>query len=341
MCTAVIDKPNLEELDQLSHGLTSAGVDPLRSTMPLPYQNIFFPYGFPALLKSNDLKIIQTAEACWNSHGNRFRVPPIEMRFVRSENYGRRTPPVPTFRAQATILTMIADANNFGCCDLAASFGFAFVTGAAVANRDYLRYHFLESMAYSLLDTRYVAMIHAACVGRGGHGILLAGESGSGKSSLAYACARRGWTYISDDASAIVLHGGGRTVVGNPHRFRFRPHAKLLFPELQGRLKTRNGKPTLEVKTEHWSHLKTAYEYNIDNVVFLNRNKARDSSAQLTPISSEQSLEHLLQNPWPRELPIHADRLSALERMAATPCYELTYQEFDSAIDLLDSLVTF
>ena len=99
-------------------------------------------------------------------------------------------------------------------------------------------------MVYSLLDTQHLLKCHAACVAKNGHGVLFVGGSGAGKSSLAYACARRGWTYISDDGASLVRRRPGRQVLGNPQNFHFRPDARSCFPELRGRLKLRDGKPT-------------------------------------------------------------------------------------------------
>src|SRR6185437_13878064 len=99
--------------------------------------------------------------------------------------------------------------------DLERGFASGWVSAGAVQNAGYLRYHVLESMSYSMLDALRVVTMHAACVALDGHGVLLAGESGAGKSSLSYACARRGWTYCSDDASALVRDAEDCVVMGN------------------------------------------------------------------------------------------------------------------------------
>lgn len=338
MSTLACERANQEVARDEAGGVFPTA-DPLKASAPLPFHRVLFPYGFPLHVKANHNAILRAAETCWGSYRRIFREPPLELRFFVSEASPNQVPPPPVFRAQANLLTIVADANHYGCCDLAAGFGFAYVTATAVNHADYLRYHFLESMAYSLLDTRHLAAIHAACIGRRGRGVLLAGESGAGKSSLAYACARRGWAYISDDASSVVLRKQGRTVVGNPRAFRFRPEATTLFPELKGPLHARRGKPTIEVETKRLPHVKVAYEYTVDHIVFLNRNAGNEGAPQLTPISSRDSLKRLFQNPWPSELAINQHRDAAIERLLTAPAYELRYRDFDAAIDLLDTLI--
>jgi hypothetical protein len=168
---------------------------------------------------------------------------------------------------------------------------------------------------------------------------LFVGNSGAGKSSLAYACARRGWTYVSDDAACLVRRRPGRQVLGNPHGFRFRPTATALFPELRGRIKLRNGKPTVEVRTETLTHLLTAHECTVDHVVFLDRRAQPAGPPRLTPLSEEEGLRGLFSNPWPPELTVHQERLAAVERLLKAQLYRMEYLEFDPAIDLLEQTV--
>jgi len=314
-------------------------VDPLRAHTALPFHHVLFPYGFPVHVKSNNPAIIRAAELSWASFKQSFREEPIELRFVISEIPTRRRSPCPVFRAQSHLLVAIADDHNFACCDLLEGFAFAFLTQAAASNRDYVRYHFLEALAYTLLDTKHVVAVHSACVAKKDRGVLLVGDSGAGKSSLAYACARSGWTYISDDASCILRRKSGRRVLGNPQTFRFRPSIAALFPELMGPVKARNGKPTIEIKTEKLPRIQTAYSCHADYIVFLNRHENAADTA-LSPISREEALSKLLQTVWPAELPIHEERFEAVERLIAAECYRLSYSEFGPAIELLERLVS-
>jgi hypothetical protein len=314
-------------------------IDTLQSSIALPYQQLFFPHGFPVVVKSNDAAVIATAELSWRGFPQRFDMPPLEARFVISEaTAARRRPPVPVFRAQSNLMTMVADANNFGCCDLAAGFGFAHLTKNATARKDYFRYYFLDAMVYTLLDTQHLVAIHAACVERNGHGVLLVGDSGAGKSSLSYACTHRGWTYISDDSVSLVRHKSGRSVSGNPQTIRFRPSAWSLFPELKGRQRLRNNKPTVEIGTELLQHIRTAFECTVDYIVFLNRQESEVERPHFTPVSRERAIQRLACARFPEELSIQAGRIAAVQRLLDAELYELTYRQLDPAVTLLEQM---
>lgn len=339
MCTERRSTDNLLQSTARDPELNASISDPLRASLPLPFHHVLFPYGFTTHIKSNDAAVVRAAEQSWARFPQRFREIPIEVRFLVSDFPTRRRPPVPVFRAQVNLLTMVADAHNFACCDLAAGFGFACVTKAAVMNRDYVRYHFLEGMTYTLLNTRHTVALHAACLILNGKGVLFVGNSGAGKSSFAYACARRGWTYVSDDATCLPRRRPGRKVLGNPHAFRFRPSARALFPELHGPMKVRNGKPTMEVATEQLPGIKVAYECTVDSIVFLNRLPDRADTARLLAVSREESMRRLFQqNSFPTELSIHEEQLQAIERLLTAEAFELTYSEADPAIDLLEEV---
>jgi hypothetical protein len=322
-------------------GTKEPPADPLKAHLELPYHHVLFPYGFPAHIRSNDASIIRAAELSWAPFAHRYPASPIELRFLVSEVPTRRRPPRPVFRAQANLLAVVADQHNFGCCDLLGGSAFACLSKAAVTNRDYMRYHFLEAMVYILLDTQHVVTVHAACVSKNGRGVLVVGDSGAGKSSFAYAAAaRRGWTYVSDDASCVLRRRSGRTVLGNPRTFRFRPTASTLFPELKGSVKLRNGKPTVEIRTETLPFIKTADRCTVDYIICLDRREEPIDGPQLDGMSKEEMLPKLLQNFWPSELPIHEERFEAIERLLEAERYQLTYREFDPALDALERLIS-
>lgn len=56
---------------------------------------------------------------------------------------------------------------------------------------------------------REVPLVHAGLVARDGHGVLIGGASGAGKSTTALACAGAGWDFLGDDCVALEAAGDG------------------------------------------------------------------------------------------------------------------------------------
>ena len=54
-----------------------------------------------------------------------------------------------------------------------------------------------------VLRRQGIYLVHAAAVGRSGHGILFVGPSGSGKTTTSLALAERGWRYLANDVTAV------------------------------------------------------------------------------------------------------------------------------------------
>ncbi len=315
--------------------------DPLLASVHLHHSGEFYPYGFPAVVRSNSPFVLEAARQSWSSHTRRFKEPPIEIRCMVADEDTTECPPEPVFRAQRTLLIAVADRDNHFCCDRLGGFAFGWVTSAAAADTAYLRYCFVEAMAYCLLEGRHALSLHAACVALEGHGMLLAGDSGAGKTSLAYACARRGWTYISDDATVVPLRGRRRMVLGDPVRFRFRSTAGELFPEFKGLDHHRrgHGKPTVEIPTSSLPDVRTGFETHVGSVIFLNRGAGDGRNVRLLRVSESEAFNRLDTSPWPHEQPSVPAEERALRRLASAPAYELRYRHLEDAVERLEQLV--
>jgi hypothetical protein len=312
------------------------------ATTLLPYQVDVFPFGFLVRIKSNHRSVIETAQESWSCFAPRFSTKPLELSFIVSECPGSVGLPDVTFRAQKNLLVAIADAHNSAVCDLRAGFAFAHLSEAAVRDRAYLRYNFLEALTYTVLDVQHVVAIHAACVAKNGNGFLLFGDSGAGKSSLAYACARRGWAYISDDCTFIPRRTSERVAIGNPRTFRFRPAASMLFPEVKGPVSLRNGKPTMEIKSATLPWVNTATECTVNQVIFLNRCVQQGSTPALQPVSRAELWRRISeQNAWPAELCIEPERQDTLQALLGATALQLNYTDCERAVDALERVACF
>ncbi|MGC2403237.1 MAG: aldolase, partial [Acidobacteriaceae bacterium] len=190
-------------------------------------------------------------------------------------------------------------------------------------------------IALTMLGGRYVLPLHAACVERAGKGLLLCGNSGSGKSSLAYACARAGWNFLSDDASYLVSNSGSRLVVGNPQRLRMRPSAKQLFPEIRAFDLTPHAttEPSIEIPTSQLS-LRTAHCTTVEHVVFLNRN--HDGPAALLPFPKPMAMAWARQS-W-EATEDEGEEAPGLDRLLNAKLHEMRYSDLHDAIRLLEQM---
>jgi hypothetical protein len=69
----------------------------------------------------------------------------------------------------------------------------------------HVRYELIEFAVFTLASrVQRLVPLHAACVGQGGHGLLLMGPSGSGKSTLALHCLLEGFDFVSEDSVFVV-----------------------------------------------------------------------------------------------------------------------------------------
>jgi hypothetical protein len=83
-----------------------------------------------------------------------------------------------------------------------------------------------------LLRHRGLYHLHAAGVERGGAGILMAGDSGCGKTTLTLLMARAGWRFLSDDAVLLRLTPEGVEARALPMPYHVDPALAASLPEL-------------------------------------------------------------------------------------------------------------
>ena len=305
----------------------------------LRHEAFFFPLGFPVRVVSNSHRVLDAAAQSWSSFGAEFPGEPVEILLeVRTQAASSDAlPPAPGHIIIGSLLFEVADADNFFIADLKTGRAMGRVTPGAVACQSYLRYFFLEAPALSMISNTRAIAVHGACVRAGGKGILLCGDSGEGKSTLAYAGARAGWTYLSDDATYIPMDREDRLALGNSTQVRFRPSAAELFPELAGRAITPRaaGKPSIEVRTSEWPELATANATRVDHVIFLNRRHAE--SQELVP------MRPLTVWPWFRQHLISPPEMrprqeAALSQLLSGGLFELRYRDLGWAINRINEL---
>jgi hypothetical protein len=306
----------------------------------------FYPLGFAMDLRTNSPAILAMARDLWMDFEPCFDNAPIQVdvHVVEDEAGGsvpRHCPPAPVVRMMMPIIYSGADAENCSIGNLEEGWTRIVLARGTERYRNYLQYFFLGCAPLFHIAGSYATPIHGACVAFRGRGILLCGDSGAGKSSLSYACARAGWTFVSDDASYLLQNerrdAQSIVVTGNCHQVRFRPSAGTLFPEIEGLEITPRaaGKPSIEMATAGLSWMNCAATASIHHLVFLNR---RASGAQvLLPYSKDVARCFLRQVLFgtPESLAMH---YRSLDRLLNIKVWELRYSDLDWAVQRLQDL---
>lgn len=93
----------------------------------------------------------------------------------------------------------------------------------SIANHPFAKAVFLWAQKHNLI------MLHSAAVGVKGHGVLIVGHGGTGKSTLACSCLANGFEFISDDY-CLLSASGTRTVYPIYTNVSLNPDSLSLLP---------------------------------------------------------------------------------------------------------------
>jgi hypothetical protein len=312
--------------------------DPVLAAVELPLHRTLYPFGFPLELETNSVDVIAAAEEGWGAFDQMFDETPVRLCLGVWEGGGDALPLESVFRSRGHLMSIVADPSNFVVCDFNSGFAFGWVTQNTAADHPLLRYRFLTAAGATLVEQRAFATLHGALLMRNGKGVMLAGDSFAGKSTLVYACARSGWTYVGDDAVLLVRGRDDSYAVGDPHSIRFRPDATELFPELADQLTTirPNGKIALEVLTRELA-LETAPGCHVDHVVYLNRK--RPGPIHLRHLSKEQVRQSWSPYNGFGTQEVRDAQQRCYERMLDAQLWEMQYSDLDDAVARLEHLI--
>lgn len=319
--------------------LQLSATDPLLYDFELPLHANFNFVGFPVEIYTNSTEVLAAAEESWGMFRNVFIEPPLQIRIGVLPGTSSGPPPPVVVRGQRNLISQIANSENFMMLDTRLGFASGWLTHAAVNNRAYLRYQFLEGTAWILLESLYLTSVHGACVESDGHGVLLCGDSGAGKSTLAYACAQNGWNFLSDDCACLVRNRPGRVVTGNPYQMRFRESAIQLFPEL---IRERvhpgaTGELAIELPTAADRRIAPVSECRVDYIVFLNR--ADPEPEGLYRFYKSIAFQWFQQVVCYGERSVRAAHHAALQNLLSADVFEMRYRQMNRALHLLKLLV--
>jgi energy-coupling factor transporter ATP-binding protein EcfA2 len=161
------------------------------------------------------------------------------------------------------------------------------------------RYELIEFAVFTLAARSLkLASLHAACVGRGGRGILLMGPSGAGKSTVTLQCLLRGFDFLSEDSVFVAPDTMLATGIANflhvrSDSLRWLERARDIAAIRKSPvIRRRSGVRKFEVDLRHGAYRLAPSPLKIAAVVFLSAQKA-GTRPLLKPLSKSGLLAQL------------------------------------------------
>lgn len=189
--------------------------------------------------------------------------------------------------------------------------------------------HFLPITLGVLGPAINAVPVHCACLHGDGTGLLIAGESGAGKSTMAVALAMRGMSLISDDWTYVSAERSGPLSAHGVHApVKLLPDALAHFPSLRSFDTTiaLNGELSYEVDPAEAFRVTVKSACQPTVLVFLRR--IESGPARLSRMDARVALRYLINSSerLPGELhQAHANRQRVFEMLSSLPCYLFQY----------------
>jgi hypothetical protein len=172
--------------------------------------------------------------------------------------------------------------------------------------------------------------VHAASVARDGAAILVVGQSGAGKTSIAVACATQGWDYLGDDA--VIVRAGPPRVASLYSSARLREDTFQRYPDaMRACLGVSDDAGELKAEVDMALLRRPAAEAEIKAIVV--PQPTDWSECRLAPLGRADTLRKLMAATRQSML---GDEAAAFAKLAAlvseVPCYALTASGDASAL---------
>jgi hypothetical protein len=247
------------------------------TTERLAYSQCVSFAGKPLLVRSNSLAILSHTSlffSPWDA-GDPPEHPAAELRLVRREDRYGSTEDSPWFRGRGYFaMARFTHADsvwfNLRTCRTCGFFSDAVVSDAIRWHKD-----ILPAIVGILAPVVAVVPVHAACLAKNDSGILLAGRSGVGKSTLVVTLARRGYDFLADDWTYLAEDSKGVSAWSIPVPVKLLPDATEHFPELASYAcaYSLNGELAYEVSSQKCLGLHRKDHCQIRCIVLLERRK--------------------------------------------------------------------
>jgi hypothetical protein len=304
--------------------------DPLFRDVTLEESSTHPVLGIPVRFESNSPTVLVAVQESFGGTGSRTAAVDeaagslgLAVRVVvhPGEEGGGDHPPLTT-RIPDRERLLLSTPGSMAIADVTRRDAVAYVTPALLADREHFRYGVLEALTLFLVTHFDRQPVHAAGVVRGDRGLLLAGPSGVGKSSLAYAAMRSGFRVLTDDA-VYVQRDPRLRVWGMPRYLHLPPSSRTFFPELSHALPTARATGKLKMAVDLRTPERIVTPPVVERIALCILARGTEAT-RLTRVSPQAATEDLREASEPG-FDLFADTLEACgAELAQRGCWRLT-----------------
>lgn len=277
---------------------TTVGNQPLdeAARAALRLTGSFHAAGVGISIQTDSISILCAAEELFERPASPVAMPQLSLQVATDPRCASLPPwPKPAFRVEGAQFHVEFGAGNRLLMDPATGVAQGSVGPAMAHDVNYWRLMVLPAFFGTLCYAAGTCILHCACLARDGQGILLAAPSGTGKSTLCYALAKRGYDYLSDDWTYLYRENGRLLASGLPLPMKLLPDCGRWFPELgkQTPALTLNGELAYEFDVEA-AGLRTARSCEPQLLLFLDRTGG--DGFRVSPLSATDALHRFQQD---------------------------------------------
>lgn len=272
---------------------------------------VFAPFGTPAGITANTAEMLKAAHLSadrFSSSGEPGQHPIRVRLVVRSQSTAPLPPDFPerlVYSGTGDWLTVSAGEWGHGFANLATRDAFIFLSPALAAAERLVSRYFIDHYLLNFLLGEW-AMLHASCVVKAGHLIVMVAPHNVGKSTTALRLLRAGYSFLADGMVLIKERDkekdnekGSRWLVGGYPigEVKLRDDVLALFPEYAGEtVQVREHRKTVvNLRQAHPGQLSEAvYQPSAIHLCLVER--SADDATHLAPLTYHDALPTLAAN---------------------------------------------
>lgn len=334
-------KPDWRELQEAARAR-----DNVLEFAPAPVTDDLYPMGMRLRVETNDPAVLEAARQSFGRYPHPAvagGAPDVTIRLLVHAVDDQAAPhergrSVARLHENYFYVTVGRDAVVMG--DMARGRVFGCIPPSLVLDPEFIRHHFIESGFYFVLRARGFVGMHGAGLERDGRSVMLRAWQGTGKSTLAYACVRRGYHLLGEDVVWVHWDSPRQEWWGAPWTLSLLPDSQDFFPEFAGAATTvmSNGEHKILLELDRIAPDAAVVTTPPGILVFLERHAAaRSEAVSLTPSQAYNRFVHPLCEPAGPSTPGYT---TAAEQLLSRPAYLLRLgANLDAAVDELDRLL--